>query len=1297
MAQLQDQPQQFAHLHLHSEYSLLDGGIRVNQLVQRVKELGMSAVAVTDHGNLYGAVEFYKAATKAHVKPIFGIEAYVAPSDRTNRQYTGVLDGGYHLVLLAENKTGWRNLLKLSSDAYLTGFYYKPRMDRTTLERWGKGLIAINGHMGSSIATHLERYIQSNDRAHYAAAVEEAKWHAATFGPNDDGEPRFFIELQRHGEPNQDKVNAELVRLARELDMPLVCDNDAHFLLEDDYDAHDTLCCISMGKLKVDENRLHYSRQLYVKSPEQMAELFTDLPDAVQNTARIAERCNVKLSFSKNHAPVVRIRKGRDAGLTEAEQVGSTKWYKAFCARYELSPFDSRHDETPAEEVKQQCDEALRQLAEAGAVWRYGEEGITDAIRARLNSELQILADKNISAYFLIVWDFVNEARRRGIPTNTRGSAVSTMVGYCLGISNACPVEYNLLFERFTDPDRSEYPDIDIDICQDGRQQIIEYVRQKYGHVAQIITFGTLKARAAIRDVGRVLDVPLSEVDKICKLVGGALGTTLDKALQQEPDLKKLYDDNPTHRQMIDTARRLEGMCRHSGVHAAGVVVATQPLENIVPVCKATGGAAGEQVVTQWDGPTVMKIGLLKMDFLGLRTLSTIEKARQLVQETLDTETIRQTAGVSDGPDDTDPLDLEHLRYDDQRVLDLFRRGETSGVFQFESGGMRNLLMAMKPDRIEDLIAANALYRPGPMDLIPDYNDRKNGRKPVPKLHPIVEKYTGTTYGVITYQEQVMQLMHDLGGVPLREAYTIIKAISKKDKRPFNASRPTFVAGAQVQGMAAAEAEELFEAMLKFAGYGFNKGHSTGYTIVAYLTAYLKTYFPVQYMAALLTYESVSTEKVVEYIDECRRVLLPCGERGVDVRPPDINRSDVGFTVVFDADEKRDADHGHVRFGLGAVKGVGEKAIQAIIDARKADAGEFTSLYDFCDRVPLGVVNRATVEALVKCGAFDQLHGFEKRAAMVEALDSAIAAGQSATADRNAGQMNFFGSFDEMSDDGDAGEGGREVKLPSAAVWSDRERLTHEKAVLGLYVSSHPLDEHREALRRFASISAAQIEQLSAGVPVIVGGMLTGVRQTVVRSGRSAGQKMAFVTIEDQTGPIDGVVFSDAYAIAGPLLDVDRIVYLKGKVDRRREEPSIVVDSVIPLERGAEELTQAVKIILREEQMSRNGTDGNGELNNLLVLLRRMMPDNGTAGANVFIEVHQAGMVVNMRINGTRIAVTADLPQRIATVLRIDENCCELIGPDKLMPQAEGKGLRHDPNSPRPGDLPFTSSGREAG
>ena len=1275
-------PDRFCHLHLHSMYSLLDGANAPKKLVKRVKELGMDSVAITDHGNLHAAAEFYKLAKAEGVKPIFGIEAYVAadisgPSDRTKREYTGVSDGGFHLVLLAENQAGWHNLLKLTSDAYINGFYFKPRMDKGTLTEHNEGLIAINGHLGSSIAFYLVKYHQTNDQSMWEKAKAEALWHKKTFSPNENGEPRFYIEVQSHQEQLQTEINPHLVKLARELDIPIVCDNDAHFMTADDWDAHDTLCCISMGKIKHDENRLHYAKDLYVKSPQEMYQRFVtelDLPDAYENTNLIADRCNVEIDFSKNHAPVVKIVSSYDHLPTDMDgalelidayqcdyEVGTSEWYKSFCAQFKVQPYNTEKDTETEEELKLQCDGALRLLSEAGVIWRYGRHGVDEEKRARLERELKVLADKLISAYFIIVWDFVNEARSRGIPSNARGSGVGTMVGFALGLSNACPVNYGLLFERFTDPDRTEYPDIDIDICQNGRQEIIQYVRDKYGYVAQIVTYGTLKARAVIRDVGRVLDMPLPDVDNLCKLIGDGLKTTLDSALEQEPDLKALYDSNQLVRDVYDTGRRLEGLARHTGVHAAGVIVATQPLDNIVPLLKPAGT---EQIVTQWDGPTCEKIGLLKMDFLGLRTLSIIEKARQLTIKTLPPNTIRRTVDPdSQQPKSWEPLDMERLVFDDEKVLDLFRRGETAGVFQFESGGMRGLLMSMQPNRLEDLIAANALYRPGPMELIPNYNNRKHGREEVPKVHEIVDRLTEETYGIMIYQEQVMQVVNQLGSIPLRQAYTLIKAISKKKMDVINSNRAQFIIGAGEKGVSEKQAGELFDLILKFAGYGFNKSHSTGYAIVAYQTAYLKTYFPIHYMAALLTFECVSTEKVVEYIDECKRLQLPNGKRGVDVRPPDINLSDIAFSVVYDPDEEKSASTGHIRFGLSAVKGVGEKAISVVI-AEREKSGPFASLSDFCERVPSNAANKSTIEALIKCGAFDSVHSAEERAAMLAGVEAAMRVGSQAS-NLRASDDFLFGAVDQKQRD----EGKQEdnFRLPDVTPWEKREMLEHEKEVLGLYASSHPLDEVKDTIALYSNVAIENINQLSAETKVIIGGMLTRVRPCFTKK---KGEKMAMITIESKADKVDGVAFPRTYDTCAAYLQKDEIVFIEGKVDRRREEPNIIIERVIPADQAKSLLTRGIKIIIED---TTNPAEGRScfdtELNQLKEILRQASHRGEHHNAEISFELHQGSKVVTIQNRSLRVCVDEYLEGGILGVLNRAEGGharTQFVGPAKL-------------------------------
>ena len=1269
MASPTGQSDQFVHLHVHSQFSLLDGACRTGDLPERTKELGMSSVAITDHGVLFGLVDFYTKCVSTGVKPIIGIEAYMAPGDRRDKTYTGVKDGGYHLLLLAQNLDGYKNLLKLASIAYLEGFYFKPRIDKEVLRKHSDGLLATSACLGGEIPTALT----ASDRKKAKLIAED---YLDIFGAD-----RFFVELQSHI-PEQAAINPELVDLADRMGVGTVATNDVHFLLEGDHEPHDALCCISTGKLVSDESRMKYPTQLYLKSPEEMRAACPSLGDrwleACDNTVRIADMCDVEMDFKANYAPVVKIEEAQAPETTDAP-TGSTEWFKNFCAGYELQPFDAENENLSEDDLKVLCDKALRELVEAGAIWRYGEDGITEEIRARIDRELKILSDKLISAYFLIVWDFVNWARQRGIPSNARGSGVGTMVGYCLGLSNACPVHYGLLFERFTDPDRSEYPDIDIDICQNGRAECIDYVRKKYGHVAQIITFGTLKARAVLRDVGRVLDVPLPEVDRIAKLIPPDLGMTLPKALKAEPELKKEYDTVPATKRLIDLGMRLEGLTRHAGIHAAGVILATQPLDNIVPLYRDPKSG---DALTQWDGPTCEKVGLLKMDFLGLRTLSIVERAKKLIKATMPREDQIKaiTGGFGAGPrpdsprefglsDDAtdaatvDPLDLERLTFKDENVLDLFRRGETAGVFQFESGGMRSLLMGMQPDRLEDLIAANALFRPGPMELIPDYNDRKNGRATVPTQHPVVDKYTDETYGIMVYQEQVMQIIHDLGDIPLRDAYSIIKAISKKKEKTINAARDQFIVGAGKQDLPAEKANELFDLILKFAGYGFNKSHSTGYAIVAYQTAFLKTYFPVHYMAAVLTFESGSTEKVTEYIDQCRKVRKPDGSVGIEVRPPDINLAFSDFSVVYGEDEPHDPNHGHIRFGLAGVKGVGTKAVDIIVEQRKKD-GPFTSLFNFAERVPQGSVNKATVEALIKCGAFDTLHGSEKRAAMVAALETAMSRGAQEADLRNSDDFLFGGVASDAAAKPKTEED--EPRLPLVTPWDNPTTLKEEKAVLGFYVSSHPLDTWASALDRFASVTIKDVQRLRADTEVIIGGMVTRVRQTVTRAKQ---EKMAIITIEDLTGGVDAVAFPRTYTECGHLLVPEKIVFLKGKVDRRREEPNIIIDSIIPIEEAVGELTCGVRIVIRDHDAEGQPRKLNGELSALKTMLRQ-----SGGSAPVTLEVHADGNVVTLEAPRVRVQPDVLLPQRVEGILR-DPESCQLLGPKKLFADSDSANI----------------------
>ncbi|MHC4086993.1 MAG: DNA polymerase III subunit alpha, partial [Planctomycetota bacterium] len=856
-----------------------------------------------------------------------------------------------------------------------------------------------------------------------------------------------------------------------------------------------------------DPNRMIYPSDIYLKTPEQMHQLFADIPQACENTLVIADRCNVELDLKRRHAPQFRPPDGS----------------------------------TPEEFLTGLCYEAAEQ--------RYGQ--VTEQIRSRLDRELDVIESKGFASYFLIVWDFCRYAHENNIPVGARGSAVGTLVGYCLGLCNVDPIRYDLLFERFMDPQRDEMPDVDIDICQAHRPQIIDYVRQKYGHVAQIITFGTMKARAVIRDVCRVLAVPLHEADRLAKLIPFSLDMTLDKALKTEPQLKQAYEKDEQIRKVIDICKKLEGLTRHASVHAAGVVIADEPLTNFVPLYKASDS---NDIVTQYEGPVVEKVGLLKMDFLGLKTLSVLERACQLVKDI-------------HGQD----IDLEKLEPTDTRVFQLFSGGKTKGIFQFESDGMQNLLMRMKPDRIEDLIAANALYRPGPMILIPDYTDRKHGAKwSLP--HPIMTEILDETYGIMVYQEQVMRICNRLGDIPLREAYGLIKAISKKKAKTIAKERERFVTGCVDKGLTSQQAKQIFELIERFAGYGFNKSHSTRYAFIAYQTAYMKTHWPIEYMAALLTFEMDNTDKVVEYIAEC-------AEMSIEVLAPDINESGVDFTPLYENADIDQDKKGVLRFGLAAVKGVGEKAVEQIIAARRK-IGRFQSLFHFCENVDLRAANKQVIEALIKAGAFDRLGG--NRAQMMAGLEKAMQIGATFQADKQNGQMNFFG---QMTGDSDYSQDHQ--NLPDVPPWPEMQMLVFEKQVLGFYVTSNPLSHHAETINLYSTHNSSQLADANQGRQIVIGGMITKVRYTLTKTGRNAGSKMAYFTLEDLQGQVEVVMFPDVLNKFGDLAVADSIVFVKGKLDYRREKPNILAVELIDLENVREKLAAKIRIRLDAKDVTK--------------------------------------------------------------------------------------------------------------
>ena len=1085
----------FVHLHTHTHYSLLDGATRIKDLVLRVKELGMGAVAITDHGNLFGAIEFYQTAVEHGIKPIIGCEVYVAPGDRRERDSRGIKDASFHLLLLAQNRTGYQNLLKLTSLAYQEGFYYRPRIDKELLRECNEGLFCSTACLGGEIPQAL---LKRNPQA----AEKAARQYLQIFGPE-----RFFIELHDHGMEEQRLVNPELFDLAQRIGVRTIAANDVHYLHPGDVEAHDALCCISTGKLVTDQDRFKFSSdQFYLKTPDEMRALFPDHPEAISNTEKVADLCDLEFDFGTRHAPV-------------------------------YAPPDEK---TP--------DDYLRELVYEGAGERYGD--VSPEIAERIDYELGVISSKGFSSYFLITWDFVHYARSRGIPCGARGSGCSSVVAYCLYISAPDPLRYGLFFERFMDPDRDEMPDIDIDMCQNGRAEVIDYVRKKYGHVAQIITFGTLKARAAVKDVCRVIGIGFNDANQLSQLIPAELGMTIDKALEISSELRHRCDSDEQIKRVIEISRKLEGLARHAGVHAAGVVIADQPLTNFLPLYKPEGDE--NMIVTQFDGTTVEKVGLLKMDFLGLRTLTTLERAKQLVHKIKGTD-----------------VDLNKLDLTDQKVYDLFARGETRGVFQFESGGMRDVIKKIRPNRIEDLIAANALYRPGPMENIDVYVARKHGREQWTTPHPLMTEVLEETFGIMVYQEQVSRVVNRLGGIDLKRAFRLAKLISKKKTAAIEAERPAFIDGAVANGLDRGTADNIFNGIVKFGGYAFNKAHSTGYALIAFQTAYLKAYHPVEFMTAVLTFESHDTDKVVEYIEECRRM-------GIAVKAPDVNTSDHDFTVVPGGGESV------IRFGLGAIKGVGEKAVEAIVEVRR-EGGPFSSLFDFCERVNFQAVNRSVAEALIDCGAFDCTGAMRK--ALLGVLDRAIDTGQSIQRDKRDGQMSFFGA---------AGPGAASEPLPEPALpkdeWTEAEMLAREKAVLGFYITSHPLNEHRDKLTTYSTASTADLERYPDGVEVTVGGMISKFRTRVTRNGRNAGSKLGIVTLEDFQGHIEAIVFPDLLEeqSATGFLVPERVVFLVGQVDRKREEPSLRVGRIVPIEQAAETFSGGILIRLEADEAGNN-------------------------------------------------------------------------------------------------------------
>ncbi len=1097
----------FVHLHLHTEFSLLDGACRIGELLDRAVELGMPALAVTEHGNMFSAVSFHDAAVKRGINPILGCEVYVAPGSRTDRSGQPG-ETANHLVLLSETDEGFHNLLKLVSAGYTEGFYYKPRIDKDLLAQHSRGLIGLSSCLKGEVATGLRR--GQADRARAAAAA-----YRDILGPEN-----FFLEMQDQGVPEQGMVNAGLQPIARDLDLPLVCTNDVHYLRQTDQHPHDVLLCIGTGKSVGDEKRLRYhGDQFFLKTADEMRRVFGDYPDAMRNTVRIAERCKVTIPRGQSFLPSFQVPPGFTV--------------ETYFERMVRDGFAERLVHLRALEARGQL---RRPLAD---------------YEARLTYEINLIKQMNYPGYFLIVWDFIRYAREQRIPVGPgRGSSAGSLVAYCLRITDVDPLHFDLYFERFLNPERVNLPDIDVDFCERRRGEVITYVTEKYGreNVAQIITFGTMKARAVVRDVGRVMELSVSEVDRVAKLIPNQLDMTLDQAIADVPALADLESKDERVRELLAVGRRLEGMTRHASVHAAGVVIAPKPLTEFVPLYRSHKD--GNEITTQWAMKEIERIGLLKMDFLGLSTLTLLDDAVTHIQETTG-----------------DVVDLVNLPLDDAKSYQIFQNGQTHGVFQFESSGMRDTLRKAKPQNLEDLIALNALYRPGPLrgGVVDDYIARKHGRVEVKYEVPQMEPLVRETYGVIAYQEQVMRLASELAGFTLGQADELRRAMGKKDAAKMQAQRDRFISGCCERGISEKKATKLFETIEYFAGYGFPKAHSTTYALLAYQTAYLKANYPQHFMAALLTIESQNSDKVALYLTECR-------ELGVPVLPPDVNASDWRFTVR----------PGGVRFGLGAVKGAGEGAIRSILATRETLGGRIPSLFALAEHADLRLVNKKVIESLIKAGAFDGLapegeghHAWRPR--LVGALDRVLDHGGRLQRDRDQGQTQLFDVGPGQAEAGDV------AALPEVPPWSESEALAYEKEALGLYMSGHPLRRYADLLAGMGGLRLAEVTQSQA--ECAMGGVVTGVRQLKTKRG----DRMAVFVLEQEEGKVETVVFPEAFARFGNFIAGDAMVLVRGRLDRDEESTRLVATEIVPLEAVRERAVREVNVRLPKRGMSRDG------------------------------------------------------------------------------------------------------------
>lgn len=1055
----------FVHLHLHSEYSLLDGSTRINLLPKRVKELGMDAVALTDHGNMYGAIAFYKACKDQGVKPILGCEVYVSEKDMTIKDKT---NKRFHLILLAENNQGFKNIMKIVSLAFVDGYYYKPRVDKEVLKKYSKGIIATSACLGGEV----QRFILDRDLdAAKAAALE----YREIFGENN-----FFLELQDHGMPEQARVNRELIKMSEELNFPLTVSNDVHYLDRDDAKSHDVLLCIQTGKTINEENRMKFpSDEFYLKSPDEMAALFPENKDALENTVKIANRCNVEIKFHEQHLPEFTVPEGYTH------------------------------------------EDYLKKLATEGMYNRY--ENVTDDIKERFDFEFNTIKNMGFVDYFLIVWDFIRYARKHEIQVGPgRGSAAGSIVSYCLGITDVDPLKFNLLFERFLNPERVSMPDIDIDFCYERREEVIEYVNRKYGesHVAQIVTFGTMAARNAIRDVGRALDMSYAKVDYIAKQVPQALNMTLEKALEISETFKGIYDSEEESRLLIDMALKLEGLPRHTSTHAAGVVISKDELTEYVPLTRND-----KIIATQFNMIELEELGLLKMDFLGLRTLTVIRDAINL---------IRENEGKT--------ISFEKFDYNDPDVLKMFAKSETLGVFQFESSGMRAFLKELKPDEFSDLVAANALFRPGPMKQIPKFVASKHDKSKISYIHPKLEPILKSTYGCIVYQEQVMQIVQQIGGYSLGRADIVRRAISKKKMKVMEEERQNFIYGNEKEGVCGAiangvdekSANEIYDLIIDFADYAFNKSHSVAYSVVAYRTAWLKYYYPREFMAAQISTYTNDIKQVSLYIEEIKRL-------GIEILPPNINYSFKNFTV----------ENKKIRFGLKAVKNVGDNLIDVIVRGR--EKGKYKSLKDFVDKINAidkSALNKRAVEALIRCGAMDD---FEGNRAQYLAIYESVLSSSSSTAKNNVlGQFSLFENTNVSED------------LPILRDFKQKDKLDMEKEVIGMYISGHPLDPYREIIEKSTNINTNQIfekyrENLLKYSKVKVGGILKSKKTMITKNNKM----MAFAALEDLFGTIELVIFPNVFSKYKDLIDDENVVFVEGHFQESEvEEPKILVDAI---------------------------------------------------------------------------------------------------------------------------------------